>query len=251
MSNSSISIITPSVRHEGLSLVKKALAQQGLQYFEWIIGSPEMPPVEIMEDPVGQGIFWVKDPPKNKGDVWTLNKSYNAMLRKARGDLIVSWQDWTYAKLDTLQMFWQHFLDEPKTLVSAVGNKYEDETWSIMTWKDPRIRDDMGSYYSCYFPDIEGNLASVPREAFYRVGGADEAMDVRYGMDFYNIVHRLAKTEEYDFKLDQSIKSYSLEHGRLNGKKWDELNWLTNGRYDEYARTQPIKLDYLREKNSD
>lgn len=218
-----ISVITPTVRLEGLKLVEKALNRQTFRDFEWIIQQPEG---------------------KTEG-VWSLNKDYNKAIRKSKGKLIVSWQDWTYAKPDTLEKFWFHYQNEPNTLITAVGNKYSDESWTVKTWQDPRERQDQGTFYPCYFNDIEFNLCSIPKEALYSVGGFDESMDIFYGMDGFSVVDRLNLLGGYDFKIDQTIKSFSLEHGRLN-PKWDELNWLGD-RYNkkrlEYV-ANPV-LSYL------
>lgn len=220
-----ISVITPSVRDTGLPLVEKALKRQTFQDFEHIV----------------QGAEGDKE-----GNVWTLNQDYNIAIKKAKGDLIVSWQDYTYAKPDTLQRFWTHYEQEPKTLIGAVGNKYQDDDFIVQIWQDPRERDDQGSYYPCYFSDIEWNLCSVPKQALYDVGGFDEEMDKKYGMDGYSVNDRINILGGYDFKLDQSIKSYSLEHGRLNGDEWNKNNW--NGRpYLEYRKRyieNPV-LNYL------
>lgn len=211
-----LSVITPSVRPEGLKLVEKALNRQTFRDFEWIV----------------QG----REKPLSKGEVWSLNRDYNCAIRKSRGDLIVSWQDWTHAKPDCLERFVQHFKDEPKTLVTGVGNKYTDETWMVVSWQDPRKRSDQGSYYQCFFNDIEWNLCSVPREAIYAVGGFDESLDkLGYGMDGFSVVDRINLLGGYDFKIDQGIESFSLEHGRL--PEWDEKN-LVN-------KYQPIHKGYV------
>ena len=199
-----ISIITPTVRPDGLSIVKKALDRQTFRDFEWIVQSPTRP--------------------LPKGNVWQLNYDYNRAIEKAKGSLIISWQDYTYANPDALAKFWFHFQNEPRTLVTAVGNKYTDDTWTVMTWKDPRERTDEGTYYPCYFNDVEFNLCSILKEALYEIGGFDESLDTYYGMDGSSVVDRINLLGGYDFKIDQTIKSYSLEHSRP--KDWDEKNAL-------------------------
>lgn len=233
-----ITIITPTIRPKGLELVLKALKQQTYKNFEWLIVSP------IKIHP-----YWdctlVAEPPKKEGDVWSLNKGYNAAIKMAKGDLIVSWQDWTYARPDTLEKMWAHFQNEPKTLIGAVGNKYKDNTWQVMTWKDPRERSDQGSFYQCYPADIEWNLCAVPKQALLDVGGFDEELDRWYGMDGYSVNDRIDMIGGYDFKLDQTIKTYSLEHKRP--KDWEKKNAL-HGPYQERKRAYLAnpKLPYLK-----
>lgn len=200
-----ISVISCSIRPTGIALVDKALRQQTFQDFEHIVQGREG---------------------KIEGNAWTLNQDYNIALRKAKGELIISWQDYTYARPDTLERFWEHYQQESNTIVGAVGNKYTDDSWTVISWQDPRMRDDQGSYYEVYFQDIEANLCSFPKQALYDIGGFMEDLDERYGLDAFNVLERLKETGKYKFKLDQSIKSYSLEHGRL--PDWDVKNWIQN-----------------------
>lgn len=236
-----ISVITPSVRPEGLKLVSKALGRQMYKAFEWIVVSPE--------DPNFIDAKWIKDPSKKEGDYWSLNRAMNEAIRHANGDLIVSWQDYTFASPYALEKFAFHFKLEPKTLVTGVGNKYTDDTWVAKTWQDPRERDDQGSYYPCFPNDIEGNFCSIPKAAIYAVGGFDEEMDKYAGLDLFNVLQRIDALTGYDFKIDQSNKSYSLEHGRL--PNWDAQNWMSEKRYNEHIAKRkeegkyPI-LDYLK-----
>jgi len=233
-----VSIITPSIRPKGIELVRKALKRQTIKTFEWIVVSPFK--YSFCDK-------WIQEPKKNKGDVWTLNKAYNATLREAKGDMIVSLQDYTFIQPDAISRFWEHFKNEPKTLVTAVGNKYENEDWLVETWRDPRMREDQGTFYQCYPSDIEWNCCSVPKKAIYDVGGFDENMDKKYGMDGYSVNDRIDILGGYDFKIDQTIKSYSLEHGRINGDEWDKNNW--NGKpYLEYRKKYigKPKLNYLK-----
>lgn len=219
-----ISILTPSIRKEGLALVEKSLRRQTFTDYEWLIDD---------------------SPEKDEGDYWGVYKAYNRLLRRAKGELIISWQDYTYARPDTLERFWGHYETEPKTLVTAVGNKYSDDKWRVMTWKDPRIRSDQGSYYGCYFNDIEWNLCSVPKEAIYSVGGFDETLDKYSSLCGLDVLARLNMIGGYDFKLDQDIKSFSLEHGRL--PEWEEnspFNGVWQKRLVEY-KENPI-LGYLK-----
>lgn len=231
-----ISVISPSVRPEGLALVNKALRRQTFTDFEWLVVSPQ---------DYGFG-KWVKEPPKNGGDYWGLNKAMNEAIRQAKGELVVSWQDWTYAKPNALEKFWQHYSLDHKKIVSGVGNKYQDESWSVVVWQDPRIRSDYGTFYPCFFNDIEFNFCALPLNAFYAVGGYDEYLDKMAGMDGYSVVERLNLLNDgWDFYLDQANESFSLEHGRLS-KDWDEKNWLP--RWDKEVRPRYVAnpiLGYL------
>src|ERR1035437_8527622 len=80
-----ISVITPSIRCEGLKIVQQSLEKQTFQDFEWLteIGIP------------GRG--------------HDLNAAYNRMLRRAKGELIVSLQDFIKAPPQYLQKFWDAY----------------------------------------------------------------------------------------------------------------------------------------------
>jgi len=221
-----IAILTPTVRLEGLELVDKALQRQSDKEFMWYICSPEAPNMKTT-------FVWVKDNPVKKGNVWTLNEAYNRLFDAARESTFISWQDHTFAKPDTVAKFKAHLKHEPETFVTAVGNKYQDDSWMVETWRDPRMRDDQGSFYQCYPNDIEWNLCAGPCQAIAEVGGFDEYMDKFFGLDAFSVMQRIEEMGGYDFKIDQSIKSYSTEHKR--NVSWDRLNWMAEGRYDEYV----------------
>ena len=230
-----VSIITPSIRKEGLEIVRKALVNQTFENYEWIIGSP-FDPIICSN--------WVRD--DFEGGFWSLNRIYNKMIKKAKGELIISWQDYTYAKPDALSRFWNCYLQEPNTLVGGVGNKYKDDTWSAKTWQDPRQRMDQGSYYECYPWDVEANFCSIPKKAIYDVGGFDEKMDFEgFGFDARGVFERIDMLD-YKFKLDQANESFSLEHDRPKG--WDKHNmidkWTDYKKENVDSKRYPI-LKYL------
>jgi len=230
-----ISVITPTVRPEGLALLEKSLRQQTFRDFEWIVGSPKPPKLAI-------DYKWVKDPPKNEGDYWTLYKCYNAMIKECTGDFIISWQDYTYVKPDTLERMWLHHLTNPKSLIGVVGDKYSDDTWTNKTWKDPRDRG--YGFVACPFHEVEWNFCGVPKEALYSVGGFDEDLDKYSSLCGADVAVRIEIMKQFDFKMDQDIKTYSTEHGRL--PEWDEHSpfgkvWLS--KLEEYKENP--KLNYL------
>jgi len=221
MEENLISVISPSIRPEGLKLVEKALKRQTHTNYEWLVDTSAE---------------------KNEGDYWGVYKAYNRLIKKAKGELIVSWQDYTSAQPEALEKFWFHHTKEPKTIVGAVGNKYADDSWTVLTWQDPREMG--GALMPCPWMSVELNLAAFPKEAFYAVGGFDEYLDKYSSLCGADVLDRLNMLGGYQFKLDQSIKSYSLEHGRL--PLWEENSPL-NGAYAE-RRKEYIgkpKLSYL------
>lgn len=223
-----ISVITPSVRPEGLEIVNTALKRQTFKDFEWLIGSEFDPKLGT----------WVKD--NFKGGVWTLNRIYNKLIKQAKGDLIVSLQDFTLIDPDALERLWRHYEANPGIVVSGVGGKYDKVYPQLgkLLWEDPRKT----TGYTT-FNNIEFNFCAVPKQAFIDVGGFDEELDfLGYGMDGFSVVDRL-DIIGYKFFLDTDIKSYSLEHDRA--EDWEEKN-LIHGGYQKHRESysQPV-LNYL------
>jgi len=212
-----ITVITPTIRPEGIDIVRRALEEQEFTDFDWLICSPF--------DPKTWGT-WIPD--TFKGGVWTLNRAYNALLRRCDSELIVSWQDFTYANKDTLDRFWAHYQYEPKMLVSALGNKYEDKTWQKVNWVDLRKGGMCNPNY------VEWNLCSCPLKGLQEIGGFDEEADFLYfGLDGFQVNYRLEETG-HTFYCDSKIESFSLGHGRV--EDWDKKNGMGSGRGEPYQK---------------
>lgn len=234
-----ISVITPTARQDGIDVVAKALRRQTYRDFEWIIISPNGVSHK-------QADLLLEDPPKNEGDYWSFNKAMNKALRRAKGDIIVSVQDYTFFDPDGLEKFKFHIKKNPKAVISGVGDKYNDENFVTKVWEDPRKRKDYGTFYECYPNDIEFNYCALPKKAFYEVGGFDEYLDKYAGMDHISVQERLDDIG-YKFYLDQTNESYSLTHGRLEG--WDN-NHAMHGGYQQRKASLKAKgkwprLDFL------
>lgn len=208
-----ISVITPSVREEGLEMVRKCLKRQTHQDFEWLVCSP----FEYKE------AKWVPEPTKRDGDYYNLCKAMNALYKASKGELIVQITDWIWFTPDTLERLWHHYLDNPKALVSAVGDQYtsvENGKPEGLVWVDPRKRTDFGSYYEVNPIDMEFCLGSLPREAVEAVGGVDEDYDLGAAVGEKEMCLRMDKAG-FKFFIDQSIEYRALKHPRLSAE-WDE-----------------------------
>jgi len=212
-----ITVITPSIRKDRLELVRKALKNQLFTDFEWIICSPFDP--EITE------AIWIKD--NFEGGFWTLNRAYAALIKSAKGDIIVSWQDSIWAKPDTLQRFLRS-IEDTGGVVSGVGDQYDklDEYGRPINkvWLDPR----RGNDYESTYPEIEWNFCGCKKELLEIIGGIDEEMDfLGFGMDMFQVNDRLNDLG-IKFYLDQEIESFSLVHGRMN-ENWDKEHLMHGG----------------------
>jgi len=236
MFKNKIVVLTPSVRLEGLKIVQKALEEQDFEDFDWYIGSPK--------EPKNTWGTWIKD--DFKGGVWSLNRIYNKLIKESDGELIVSWQDFTYSDPNILSRLWQRYQDNKKSLVSVVGNKYYDDSFFLESWFDPRITNI--PLRETTFHDVEWNLCSCPRKALEEVGGFDSEMDFKFfGMDGYNVNQRLADLD-YQFFVDSTVRTYSLMHGRV--PNWEEKNGI-HGAYQKHIEERKQKgewpkLEYLK-----
>ena len=234
-----ITIITPTVRERGLLQVKKSLDKQTLRDFEWLVISPN--------DLVVEGARVLKDPPKRPEDYWSFNKAMNKAIKESKGELIVSIQDYTGFNPEALEKFWFYFTNGyNRALISGIGDKYDEDGDRV--WADPRRVIEYGTFYECYPNDIEFNFCSIPRKAFFEVGGFDEELDRWAGMDHISVQERLDEVG-YKFYLDQTNETFSGVHGRL--PDWED-NLALKGPY--HTRKSQLKeqgkwpvLDYLKE----
>jgi hypothetical protein len=215
-----ITVITPTIRPLGLTIVDRGLQRSTISCDEWLIGSS-------FEPSVGK---WVKD--DFEGGYWTLNRTLNKLVKESKGDLIVSIQDFTYFYPAALEKFKFYYDQNPKRIVSGIGDKYEQvvPTREKKVWADPRRSTGQG-FRECPFYLIEGNFCAIPKEAIYSVGGFDESLDFKgFGLDFYGLLDRLDIKGEYSFHIDDSNESFSEVHGRVDN--WDKDN-ITSGMYME------------------
>lgn len=229
-----VSIITPSVREKGLDLIRESLLEQSFTDWEWIVCSP----FEV-EDAI-----WIPD--NFAGGYWSLNRAYNALFRKAQGDIIITWQDFIWLPSDAIQKMVDS-VERTWGVVSGVGDQYErlnEDTGKpeVKIWHDPRKTDKYGSFYECNTNDVEWNFAGFPREAVFEVGGMDEHLDfLGFGGDQLQIMERI-NDAGYKTYLDQTNESYTLRHGRddFGGQEqWDKNHVIFNGKYD--ARKKELK----------
>ncbi len=230
-----ITVVTPSIRPEGLEIVAKSLVRQNFRRFEWLLGTPFVPKV----DTEGIDDFeWIKD--DFKGGSWSLNRIYNKMFKKAQGDIIVTLQDWIWISPDGLQKFVDalEFLGG-EGIVSGVGDQYErmgDFKPEVKIWNDPRKNTEQGTFYECYPNDVEWNWCAFPKKYIFKIGGMDEKLDVLgFGGDQLQVGERWDALG-YKSYLDQDNESFTVRHDRsdFGGEDlWNENHTLFNGQYDK------------------
>ena len=157
-----ITVVSVSIRPEGLKITQQCLAQQSFQDFEWI------QEVSI---------------PSHGHD---LNAAYNRALRRARGELVVSLQDYIKVTPLYLQKYWDAYQKDKKTFYTApVGKTASSEYAGPITW-DWRAYADAKPNWMTW----EIDSACAPLEALKEIGGFDEVMDGHWSGDNVNVGYR-------------------------------------------------------------
>jgi len=244
-----ISVITPSVRPEGLRIVAKCLNNQTFTDFEWLIGAPQELFIPI-DRRIGHDFeyIFVPEPEKRIGDYYNLNKCWNSLFKASSGELLVSIVDMLWFPADTLQRLWSHFEVNPKACIGAIGNQYskvENGKPEHQIWQDPRIKGK--GFYEISPMDLELCIASLPRKAVFGVGGVDENFDKGAAVSEKEMCLRMERFG-YKFYLDESIEYRALYHPRLS-KEWDEKYTIACNLFNIFAEDIKAgirkKLNYL------
>ena len=207
-----ISVITPTIRVEGLKIVHDSLLKQTFKSWEWL--------VEVGD-----------------GKEMTLNKDMNKMLKRAKGELIISWQDYIKAPIDGLQNFWDYYIKHKNVVVTAPVGKTID--WKEVRW-DWRAN---GVSRDIEPSELEIDWAAIPLKAFYDVGGFDEDFDRGWSWDSVNLGLRLKKAG-YDFWVMQFNKAVAYDHDAIMEHPFrDKL--VNNDTLSEIKKDSIEKGDYV------
>jgi len=216
MASPLISVITPSIRPDGIVSVKACLEEQTFKDFEHIIKLSE---------------------PKEKCD---LCKKLNEALREAKGKYIVIWEDYISAPPDTLEKLLE--VADPKRFITVAGGTTMD--WKTIKW-DWR-------FYKQGFQEIEYHLwemdlAIAPKQAFFEVGGFDEEYDEYWSNENVNLAFRASKLG-YTFWLLPDVKAIQYDHDKFEEhpfrKKWNPIHHNYKILKIDMGES-PIKLNYL------
>jgi hypothetical protein len=110
------------------------------------------------------------------------NAVMNKMLRRSKGQLIVSLQDHIAIRKDGLEQFYRAYKEDntKNTAFTAPVGKTIDG--SNIKW-DWRYTDKE----ECSWMEWEIDWGAAPREAFFDAGGFDEELDKHWGFDNVNL----------------------------------------------------------------
>jgi hypothetical protein len=169
-----ISVLTPSIRPLGLEIVRTSLLKQNFSDFEWLTE-------------IGLG----------KHD---LNSAYNRMLRRARGELVISLQDYILVRPNFLTKWWDAYKKHPKAFITAPVGKVDNLNYSgeiKWDWRAYR-NDENANIRPCEWNTWEIDNGAAPLAALKEIGGFDEALDGHWSADNVNVGKR-AQLAGYEF----------------------------------------------------
>lgn len=221
-----ISVITPTIRPEGLEIMKQCLEEQTMSHtdFEWH--------VEV-------GL-------KRRGH--DLNAAFNRMIRRSKGELIVFYEDYTKIMPDGLERFWKAYQDNPDTLFTAPLGKV-DKFGDSPRWDWRAVKQDKNQtdYTDCLSRTCELDWGAIPKAILYDIGGFDEELDENWSMDNVSIGLR-AEALGYKFKCVFTNPAVAIDHDKFIPHPFRE-RWnptMSNLSMERYA--QNPRLPYLLDK---
>lgn len=173
-----ISIITPSIRPRGLEMVQECLKRQTFTDFEWLVE-------------IGLGL---------KPD---LNQAMNKMLRRATGEIVVSWQDYIKAPDNALEVI----ASLPRQFITYPVGKTLD--WKNVKWD---WRENVTKSIEPH--QWEADFASFPLQALKDIGGYDEDFDRGWSSDNVIVAER-ASQRGYTFSCYSDLKCVAYDHDKV------------------------------------
>lgn len=210
-----ISVITTSIRPNGLDIIRESLLKQTFKDFEWLTE-----------------INWT-----GKHD---LNASYNRLIKRASGELIVSLQDYIKIGPDALQKLWDVYETDKNTFFTCPVGKTNEKDFSGSILWDWRVNRETPVDWRMW----EIDFGACPKEALYKIGGFDEEIDGYWSMDNVNVGLR-ADLVGYKFKCLYDIQGIAFNHDAFIEhpfRKNYEPIWC-NMRMDDFR--QGLKINYL------
>lgn len=216
-----ISVITPTIRPEGLKVIQESLQRQTLTDFEWL--------VEV-------GI---------PGKGHDLNAAFNRMLKRAKGELIVFYEDYTKILDDGLERFWRSYQEHPDTFFTSPLGKVSNWNEEPMgDWRSNKQSNDQQDYTDCYWNTWEIDWGAAPKDALFAIGGFDEELDKYWSCDNVNVGCR-ADLAGYKFKCLFTNPAVAYDHDKHMNHPFRQKFHpsFNNERMDQFRRG--LRVNYL------
>lgn len=210
-----ITIVTPTIRPEGLLVTQGGLTYQTYRDFEWL--------VEV-------GI------PDRGHD---LNAAYNRMLKRAKGELVVFLQDYIRVQPDYLEKFWAAYQKDKKTFYTAAVGKVKSLDFNGI------VKFDWRSMKPGEMPWYQWEIdsAAAPLNALKEIGGFDETLDGHWSGDNVNVACR-AELAGYKFaNIDNPSVAYDHDSSSYHPFRESYNPKLNNERMNEFRRG--LKINYI------
>jgi hypothetical protein len=222
-----ISVITPTIRPESLSVMRDCLKAQTFDKnsFEWL--------VDI-----------------NVTGEHDLNASFNRLIKRSSGSLIVFYEDFTKIGPEALQRFWEAHQEHPRTFFTAplgkVANWGDRPRWD---WRSHRQNESQADYTDCHWNTWEIDWGAAPKSALFEIGGFDEELDKYWSADNVNVGKR-AQLAGYDFKCLFSNPAVAYDHDLHSKHPFRERYnpAFNNERMAMFERG--MKIDFLNSKDN-
>jgi hypothetical protein len=186
-----ISVCTPSVRPEGLKIIRDSLLAQTFRDFEWLVD------INVTGEP-------------------DLNTSYNRLIRRSSGELMVSLQDNICIAPDSLQLAWDYYQNHPTRFVTFPVSQGEEDKWD---WRG------LTAEKQCREMDWEIDFGMAPMKILKEIGGFDEELDkLTWGYDNVNVGVRacLAGYTIWNYPKNSAI---GLPHERRTFRDKQRASW--------------------------
>ena len=201
-----ITVVTPTIRPAGLQRVYESLKRQTFKDFEWL--------VEI-----------------NTSGKTDFNRSMNKMIARAKGDIIVSVQDYIAIPDNALEYISKL---EPAFYTFPVGKIRQEGDKPVWDWRAVESR-------PVNFMEWEICFGCAPRQSLIDIGGFDEVLDLAWGFDNVNVGQR-AELDGHKILCDNNIKAVAIDHDFFMEHPLKHLRdeALHNQRIDMFRRGKRI-----------
>jgi hypothetical protein len=161
------------------------------------------------------------------------------MLKRSKGELIVSYQDWIKIPDDGIEQFVKAHTESPKFYTAPVGQSANKDFSGYVKW-DWRIH----SQAIMDWMRWEIDWGCAPREALFKIGGFDEELDEFWTFDNVNVGYR-AMLDGYEFGHLPDNKAIAWNHNAFTPHPFQKnMNpQFHNSRIDYFKMGN--RIDYL------
>lgn len=224
-----ISVVTASVRPEGLGMVNACLTKQTNQDFEWLIAMPEamLPAIRVTNDKTRV----IAEPPKRDKDFYRLNGAWNALVREAKGELLVFCVDWIWFESDALERFWERYQEKTHVGVTSIGHHYRrvvrgrpEVLWQMDT-RPAQLADIPVDTWEGYPPTMwENAFCSLPKKGVIEAGGFDEDFDRVAGNSEKEMAQRMYRCGyRFQMSVEPALEIRNFTHKKeVSAEEWDK-----------------------------